>query len=165
MNTTHYAVIAELASNINARAAHASADEIPALIAEIDQLLRRSLYIDVNAALFGLRDRLTAGLAHADVGNAHMSTIVDILPANARPDVGKGVTTVTLPANARHERLLMLTPMGVIPENERPDVGNNCSCSAKRPARTPGTMLTLEGNWVNMFSAIKPNAPPNGQRR
>ena len=60
MNAEHYAVLVALAQNINARARLASPDEIPALLEEIDQLLRRSPYLDVNAALFGLRDTLLA---------------------------------------------------------------------------------------------------------
>ena len=70
MNAEHYAVIVALAQNISDRARLASATDVPDLVREIDQLLRRSLYIDLNAALFLLRDRLTAGLAHADVARS-----------------------------------------------------------------------------------------------
>lgn len=58
MNVEHYAVLVSLAQNISDRASLASADEVPALLKEIDQVLRRSPYLNVNAALFGLRDRL-----------------------------------------------------------------------------------------------------------
>ena len=62
MNAEHYAVLVALVQNISDRARLASADEIPALVLEIDQLLRRSPYLHVNAALFRLRDTLLASM-------------------------------------------------------------------------------------------------------
>ena len=62
MNAEHYAVLVALVQNISDRARLASADEVPALVLEIDQLLRRSPYLHVNAALLGLRDTLLASM-------------------------------------------------------------------------------------------------------